>query len=177
MTKNEAIEVLKNDIEICTIQQQQACDMAIKALEQQPCEDCISRAEALKAIEKEKQRWEGTARYAIDECHTRIAELPQMSSSENPNKWIPVSERLPEENITVIGTTKIDDIYKTELYDDCGEKKWYANGNFDVPIIAWMPLPEPYKAESEDKVCKDCYYNDGEVHAECVICDKTESEE
>ncbi len=65
-------------------------------------------------------------------------------------EWIPVSERLPEENITVIGTTKIDDIYKTELYDDCGEKKWYANGNFDVPIIAWMPLPEPYKAERSE---------------------------
>ena len=34
MTNEEAIEVLKNDIEICTIQQKQACDMAIKALEQ-----------------------------------------------------------------------------------------------------------------------------------------------
>ena len=32
------------------------------------------------------------------------------------------------------------------------------------------------KAESEDGVCKDCHYNDGEVHAECVICDKAESE-
>lgn len=36
MTTQEAIEVLKNDIEICTIQQEQACDMAIKALEQKP---------------------------------------------------------------------------------------------------------------------------------------------
>ena len=95
-----------------------------------------------------------------------------ISSSGNTNKWIPVSERLPKENISVIGTTKYDDIYETELYDDCGEKKWYADGNYDVPIVAWMPLPEPYK-ESEG-VCKDCYYNDGEVHAECVICDKTE---
>jgi len=65
-------------------------------------------------------------------------------------KWIPVSERLPEESITVIGITTFDDIYKAELYDDCGEKKWYADGNFDVPIVAWMPLPEPYKAESEE---------------------------
>lgn len=64
--------------------------------------------------------------------------------------WIPVSERLPEENISVIGTTKYDDIYETELYDDCGEKKWYADGCYDVPIVAWMPLPEPYR-ESEDK--------------------------
>lgn len=31
--------------------------------------------------------------------------------------------------------------------------------------------------ESEDDECKGCYYNDGEVHAECVICDKAESEE
>lgn len=29
----------------------------------------------------------------------------------------------------------------------------------------------------ESDVCKDCYYNDGEVHAECVICDKAESED
>ena len=31
--------------------------------------------------------------------------------------------------------------------------------------------------ENEDEACKDCYYNDGEAHAECVICDKSESEE
>lgn len=47
MTNEEAIEVLKNDIEICTIQQEQACDMAIKALEElqelrreHTCEGC-----------------------------------------------------------------------------------------------------------------------------------------
>jgi hypothetical protein len=39
-----------------------------------------------------------------------------------------------------------------------------------------QPLPEPYR-ESEKNVCKDCYYNDEEVHAECVICNKTESGE
>lgn len=33
MTNEEAIDVLKNDIEICTIQQKEACDMAIQALE------------------------------------------------------------------------------------------------------------------------------------------------
>ena len=32
------------------------------------------------------------------------------------------------------------------------------------------------KIESEDKACKGCYYNDGKVHAECVICDKAGSE-
>lgn len=49
------------------------------ALEQQPCEDCVSREQALQVIEKEKQGWEGSERYAIDECHSRIAELPSVT--------------------------------------------------------------------------------------------------
>jgi hypothetical protein len=36
LSNADAIEVLKNDIEICTIQQKQACDMAIKALRYKP---------------------------------------------------------------------------------------------------------------------------------------------
>lgn len=34
MTNEEAIEILENDIEVCTIQQKEACDMAKKALKQ-----------------------------------------------------------------------------------------------------------------------------------------------
>lgn len=52
MTNEEAIDVLKNDIEICTIQQKQACEMAIKALEQ-PSEDCISREEVRRILGNE----------------------------------------------------------------------------------------------------------------------------
>lgn len=36
--------------------------------------------------------------------------------------------------------------------------------------------------QQQDKVihnhpCEDCYYNDGDVHAECVVCNKAESED
>lgn len=57
--------------------------------------------------------------------------------------WIPVSERLPEKGTYLICT---DDGYiATIMYDrDMG---WLLSSN----IIAWMPLPQPYKAESEDK--------------------------
>lgn len=37
--------------------------------------------------------------------------------------------------------------------------------------------PTIIEADNEKDVCKDCYYNDGEVHAECVICDKTDKED
>ena len=46
ISNEEAIEVFKNDIEICTIQQEQARKLAIKALDQishlkdRPCEAC-----------------------------------------------------------------------------------------------------------------------------------------
>lgn len=118
-----------------------AFNMAIKALEQEPCEDAVSRKEAIRLAEQGQ----------IQGFEWQILKLVTLPSVAPTQRWIPVSERLPEESITVIGTTKLDDIYKTELYDDCGEKKWYANGNFDVPIVAWMPLPNPYKAEMESE--------------------------
>jgi hypothetical protein len=79
---------------------------------------------------------------------------------EQEPKWIPVSERLPEESITVIGITPLDDIYKAELYDDCGEKKWYADGNFDVPIVAWMPFTESYKEKDDMDAMLEHLWND-----------------
>lgn len=47
----------------------------------------------------------------------------------------------------------------------------------DCPIqeVAVEPMVEPQ--ESEDWVCKDCWCDDGEVHVECVFCDKIGGEE
>ena len=51
-------------------------------------DDLISRAEALKVIENEKMGWYGTERYAIDECHSRIQELPSVVPKQKEGKWI-----------------------------------------------------------------------------------------
>ena len=91
--------------------------------------------------------------------------------------WIPVSERLPEDlepvNITWVNHEPepyYHDIknknfvatgihyrgqwywYSTTCADYLGE---YGSNDIDkvddaVEIVAWMPLPKPYKAESED---------------------------
>jgi len=42
-------------------------------------------------------------------------------------------------------------LFKTYTWDDCGEIKWYANGCFDVPVIAWMPLPTPYEPQESEE--------------------------
>lgn len=65
-------------------------------------------------------------------------------------RWIPVSERLPEERIAVlVWCPERKNIYCAYLE----EKQWWIFGAYfqKVPleVLAWMPLPEPYKAESE----------------------------
>lgn len=80
------------------------------------------------------------------------------SSSENPNKWIPVSDRLPEENKSVIVSTEYGVVYPDARYTKKYGWEWayeagadYREELEDEDVTAWMPLPEPYKTESEYK--------------------------
>lgn len=73
-------------------------------------------------------------------------------------QWIPCSERLPEtEDVYLVthpdyvpqGCKQVDRMYYFE-----GEWRW-LNGKVEWekwpdPIIAWMPLPEPYKVKTEE---------------------------
>lgn len=67
-------------------------------------------------------------------------------------RWIPVSKKLPEEyNAVLVYCPENDNIFLAYL---C-ENKWYIftpHGD-DTPIndsiVAWMPLPEPYREVSE----------------------------
>lgn len=64
-----------------------------------------------------------------------------ISALSNKGEWIPVSERLPEKN-TKVYLACCDDGYISSIMYDSG--RWLIN---DTNIIAWMPLPEPYKVE------------------------------
>ena len=77
------------------------------------------------------------------------------SSSENPNRWIPCSERLPEDMTYVLTTIQINskrvrvrsgNYYHGFFNNDNGDV-WNAT---DEEVTAWMPLPEPYKKEVEE---------------------------
>lgn len=64
------------------------------------------------------------------------------------NKWIPVSERLPEESLnSVIGW----DAYRERcVFVQFIQGHWQITGSDEsFDIQAWMPLPAPYKAEKE----------------------------
>lgn len=69
--------------------------------------------------------------------------------SENSGEWIPVSERLPEEEHEVY--CQLSDGSNAVLYvqDNWGQMEWVdgmmGTGTYDV--VAWREKPKPYKAE------------------------------
>ena len=70
-------------------------------------------------------------------------------------RWIPVSERLPEsdeECHTFLVTDINGNVTLSDFYLSLSNSEPYWSGMINV--IAWMSLPQPYKAESEGKECR-----------------------
>ena len=127
-----------------------------------------TRLEQYKAeIEKKSQYKHGLPGSALDIVNTLLNDLEQ---DEKENGWIPVSERVPEDEKEYLVT--LEKVYGTpeKLYGianylkfgDAGywnEKKYgylewdkYSDGHGGTKmykVIAWMPLPEPYKEEKK----------------------------
>lgn len=120
--------------------------------------DLISRQDAIKEVSKYVHSVDmiignGTLSMAgcIDTAEEILEGLPSMELEPH---WIPCSERLPEENGQYLITIKykhVNDSYE-DVYAEHGE---WLDGKWDMfcfghcgeveDIIAWMPLPEPYK--------------------------------
>lgn len=89
-------------------------------------------------------------------CCIRLENLLQYfkdelrSAEEHKGGWIPCSDKYPEDNQTVL---TIDSEGNMEALDY--DKKWgncfckYDGAMKVFNIIAWQPLPEPYKAKGE----------------------------
>lgn len=64
--------------------------------------------------------------------------------------WIPVSERLPEDSNYYFCCDK--DGYMIIGRISKWSKEWcFDDDEVDMDVVAWMPLPQPYKAESEEE--------------------------
>lgn len=117
-------------------------------------DDLISRQAAIEEI----ARWIG---YIDEDMISRIQTgLKKMSSAQ---RWIPASERLPEEPfgcivsfhgfmLTPHGEREYDAIYPELLgYDgtDWNNSEGECVDNM-IDVTAWMPLPEPYKEGNDE---------------------------
>ena len=128
------------------------------------------------AIDKIKKRLFETAfnnvgiKQNIDETLADVAEnrlenwlnelppiQPETNCSEFPNSWIPCSKRLPDKEGDYL-VTLLDDgrtWVKIALWNETFGGRWQAVLYNDVDysdisnVIAWMPLPEPYREGGE----------------------------
>lgn len=107
-------------------------------------DDLISRQSVINLIRRcnsaleEPRIFESHHSGNLFECY--ITELQPVNPQEP--KWIPVSERLPERSGYYLTTNGYHEVYSD----------YWEGTRFDCTdvVIAWMPLPKPYKAESED---------------------------
>ena len=106
------------------------------------CHDC-------KEYDQEKHcchRWNKVIRNTVEEIKTKYW------------RWIPVTEALPEEEVTVLVSAHYDGDkcygYKANDYVTTAEymdDRWFLSDEEHIMqlhkhhVFAWMPLPEPYK--------------------------------
>ena len=111
--------------------------------------------------------------YEVSVCDNRttVTKVGALSIQSIQPKWISVSERLPEENVDVLICYR----YKTGKGDrsntyiaiasygrtyfgriTCNSMEWRAPFEFfhaNYEVVAWMPLPEPYKEDEDEQSC------------------------
>ena len=85
--------------------------------------------------------------------------LKELNEEQRKHRWIPVEERLPEEDTIVLLT--VSGLYSCITFSDaielgnlCSDGEWFIEGypDWDDPnVTAWMPLPEPYRKEGKTK--------------------------
>lgn len=66
-------------------------------------------------------------------------------------RWIPCEERLPEDEQEILFSTKTGRVHSGRYHDDNSANQWYSHRDrgraWNNVVIAWMPLPKPYKGE------------------------------
>ena len=117
--------------------------------------DALMEALGITDMDCDKCEWQsGYGSYCsrgsdfTDAC-TAIEDAPTIE----PQRWIPVTERLPEEKREVLVSTK--DGYLNIAFLETlstGDLEWTdVIEYFQIPnVAAWMPLPEPYKGRRTD---------------------------
>lgn len=139
MTREEAIEVIEQDIP-CEHDRDliEALDMAISALKP-TCKIDESN-------------------FSMEQYRADLQSAYDCGKAE-ADEWIPVSERLPDNNVRVLCSaisTSISGGY-TRFVGCCDNGFWFVQTDAETlsyprqyEVTAWQPLPESYKAEREE---------------------------
>lgn len=98
-------------------------------------DDLISRQQAIDAL------------YNVDEYNSRsVTAIKNLPSIQPEQRWIPVTERLPEKSGYYLATVDIGWKIVDVIYFNNGSGFLMAN-----TVKAWKPTPEPYYGVSKNE--------------------------
>ena len=148
MTREDAINYLEGSMAIdeddANRYHNEVLEFTIKALEQKPCEDAISR-EAVKELFQEGS--------VMGMYHfLGIEELPSVTPKKDG--WIPCNVRLPKQNEYIGNVCKY--YLVQDEYEDMYVARYTSDGWISIDsilqdnIVAWMPLPKRYEYEGDN---------------------------
>ena len=127
----------------------------------------MTRKEAIKWLKVINTKKFGWDEYAMQDSQTEIRERCEQGvreaidmaiealSADAVQGWIPCSERLPSKSGDYLCTIPLDadetytevlTFHKGRFYED--DDEWGATYHDDV--LAWMPLPKPYKGGEDE---------------------------
>lgn len=90
----------------------------------------------------------------LDRAALELSRLP-VEEDRPAFRWIPLSERKPEDNRSVLVSKKSGEVTMGRRFDD-DPGDWYLGYESDYAseeeVAAWAPLPEPYKEAKEENV-------------------------
>lgn len=132
--------------------------------------DLISRQAAYEVLSEYYHHKTETQHKALREALEKVPSAQTDVPDIKVGKWIPVSEGLPKEHESIWAKAKgterwsesmwekqSDEVIVTELFEDgttrtdtacTHDGEWYVKlKTVKRKIIAWMPLPEPWKGE------------------------------
>ena len=103
--------------------------------------DSVYRDDVIRAVENVFDKESAASRLCIRLVKQAIEKIPNVR-----NGWISLSDKVPEPCRVVIATNGYDQMLVGRIKKDKdGTYKAEGDEDFIYEVIAWMPLPEPYK--------------------------------